>query len=229
VLVHPNNPTGSFVKRSELGALRALCARRGLCLVSDEVFADYPLEPPIGDAAAPTLAIEREVPAFVLSGLSKVAALPQLKLGWIVLALPDADAAAARARLELIADTYLSVATPVMLAAPSLLAIGERSAAHVAQRVRDNLATLDAAIAGTPCSRLRVEGAWSAIVRVPRVVADDDFAIGLLGTHGVLVHPGHFFDLAPGHVVVSLLARSGIFAEGVRRLLLHARATLGTF
>ena len=225
VVVHPNNPTGSYLKRPELDWLLELCARRGLALISDEVFADFTLDlpaPPLASLAAD------DAPAlvFALGGLSKSLGLPQLKLGWIGVAGPAAPRAAALERLEVLGDTYLSVGTPVQAAAPALLARLPELQAPLAARVRDNLAALRAALApGLPASLWRAEGGWYAVLRVPATLPEEQRCLRLLERHGVLVHPGYFFDF-PGEafLVLSLLPEPAVFAEGVARLVSELRA-----
>jgi hypothetical protein len=225
LVVHPNNPTGHYASRREVEALSAIATDRGIALVSDEVFLDYPFDERADESRAGTLAGEHAAPTLVLSGLSKAAGLPQLKLGWTVLAGPDAAVARMRERLELIADTFLSVATPVMLAAPTLLQIGETNARRIRERVRENLAHLDRALEGSACSRLRAEGGWSATIRIPAIPDDESFVLGLLGERCVLAYPGHFFDFEGGPcVVVSLCTPTETFREGVEAIVQHAAA-----
>jgi aspartate/methionine/tyrosine aminotransferase len=221
LLVHPNNPTGSFVRRDDADRLARLADTRGLALVVDEVFGDYAL----GELAAdkrPSFVGESRALTFVLSGLSKVMALPQLKLGWIVTSGPPELVAEAERRLEVIADTYLSVATPVQLALPELLASRGVVQAALRERVQANLAALDRALAlaaPTPVRRLPIEGGWSVVVEVPRTQSEDAWVERLLSDDGVLVHPGYFFDLdREGYVVVSLLPEPDTFAEAIGRL-----------
>ena len=223
VLVNPNNPTGSFLKKDERKEMLRLCAERNLALLSDEVFADYSFKP---DARrVESLADVEEVPTFCLSGLSKVAGLPQMKAGWMVLAGPSAERAAVRERLELIADTYLSVGTPVQHALPQLLALGAGIREQIAGRVRGNLAFLQSAVEGTACCALDVEGGWYAILQVPRTRSEEDWCLELLDQDGVLVQPGFFYDFdSEAFLVVSLLPPPDTFQEGIRRLL--ARVSL---
>jgi alanine-synthesizing transaminase len=205
VVVNPNNPTGSFVNAREQDALAA----HGIPVISDEVFLPYPLE------GSGTSFVRDDVLTFTLGGLSKSAGLPHYKLGWIRVSGPGKEDALEA--LELIADSFLSVATPVQVALPSLLAIGARIRASIAERTRANLATLRAA-AKPSMQVLPVEGGWSAVIRVPRVMSDDELALALL-ERGVVVQPGYFFDFhAEGYVVVSLLTPAAMFAEGVRIL-----------
>jgi len=219
VLVNPNNPTGSFLKRDELRFLIDLCQERELALISDEVFADFAFAE---DAErVRTLAGGSAVLTFSMSGLSKIAGLPQMKLGWIVVAGPAAASAEAREKLELIADTYLSVGTPVQHAAPRLLELGKAIQKQIASRTRSNLEGLKAAIgAESACRVLPVEGGWYATVQVPRIRREEEWAIKLLGEDDVLVQPGFFYDFeSEAFMVLSLLTEPEIFLEGCRRLL----------
>lgn len=228
VVVSPGNPTGAFLKRAELAALLALCAQHEVALICDEVFSDYGL----GGDEERVETIVADVPpppalTFALSGLSKVLALPQVKLGWLVAGGPVALRRAALARLEVIADTYLSVGTPPQIALPALLEERESVQNAILARVRANLATLHAACAegASAVSVLAPEGGWIAVLRVPRVLGDEAWAMSLLEEKGVLVQPGFFFDFErPGHLVVSLLPGPAAFAEGTRRILEHVRA-----
>lgn len=220
VVVHPNNPTGSYLKPDELAWLLELCAARGLALVSDEVFADFTLD--VERPALASLALP-DSPALVfgLGGLSKSCGLPQLKLGWIAVAGPPQQRAAALERLEILGDTYLSVGTPVQAAAPGLLARLPALQAPLLARVRGNLARLRAALApGLPASLWRAEGGWSAVLRVPNTVGEEQRCLRLLERHGVLVHPGFFFDFArEAFLVLSLLPEPGVFTAGVAGVL----------
>jgi alanine-synthesizing transaminase len=222
MLVHPNNPTGTFVRRDEAAELEALSARRGLALIVDEVFGDYPRGPLPSDRL-PSFVGPRKALTFVLSGLSKVAALPQLKLAWIAAMGPDEIVASALARLEVIADTYLSVSTPVQLALPELLAARGPIHAAILARVGENLAALDEAIAATPgcpVRRLPADAGWYAILEVPRTRDEDAWAAILIGEDGVVVHPGYFFDMEQdGFLVVSLVPEPSVFHDGIERLL----------
>lgn len=217
LLVHPNNPTGSYVKAAELERLNAVCAGRGLALIADEVFLDFP----IGAAPPFTFAANHGALTFTLSGLSKVAALPQMKLAWVVVSGPQDLHKPALERLEIIADTYLSVGTPVQLAAPRLLQERGQVQRQLRKRVRGNLGELDRQLAAQrACRRLEVEAGWYAVLRVPALRADEELAIALLQEHGVVVHPGHFYDFAAdGYLVISLIPQPAWFAEGIGRLL----------
>lgn len=217
VLVNPNNPTGSYVKRGELDVLVRLAAVNDLPLIADEVFADYALTED-RDRVVSLAGVEGCL-AFSMSGLSKVAGLPQMKLGWIVVSGPAPLRAEALRRLEWIADTYLSVGTPVQCAAARLLRAGEEVARQIRQRTAANLAWAHEALAGSPAGILRVEGGWYATVQLPRIRSEEDWALELLERHDVLAQPGFFYDFeSEAFLVVSLLTAEDVFREGVRRL-----------
>jgi alanine-synthesizing transaminase len=213
LLVHPNNPTGTFVRHAEAEALETLAQKHGLALIVDEVFGDYAHRD--GDWL-PSFAGRGNALTFVLSGLSKVVALPQLKLGWIVV---DGPADAAFARLEIIADTYLSVATPIQRALPSILGNRASVQATIRARVAHNLAMLDALLGEHPSvRRAAADGGWSAVIEVPRT--RDDWAEVLVRDAGVLVQPGWFFDFErEGVLVISLLPEPAVFAAGAAAML----------
>ena len=215
VVVNPNNPTGHFLSRSEWQGLTQLGAREGLALLVDEVFADYPLEAPPDRLGTVLHDPDPPCPVFLLSGLSKVAALPQLKLGWIAVRGPGATKQLEA--LAFLADQYLSVSAPVQSAAPTLLALASSIRDQVLGRLRANLATLDTALAKHPrLSRLPVGGGWSVLLRRPALDADEACALRLLEQDAVLVHPGSFFDLpGDGHLVLSLLTPQAEFREGL--------------
>jgi aspartate/methionine/tyrosine aminotransferase len=222
LLVHPNNPTGSFVRRDEARALVALARDRGLALVVDEVFGDYAFDPLPADRL-PSFAGEDGALVFVLSGLSKVVAQPQLKLGWILVDGPEPTWREAMDRLELVADTYLSVNTPAQLALPEILAARGPIQASILARTAENLGALDAAIAAAgesaPVRRQPVGGGWYAVLEVPRTRSEDEWVLLLLETCGAIVHPGYFFDFAEdGVLVVSLLVETEAFRAAVPRV-----------
>jgi alanine-synthesizing transaminase len=224
VLVNPNNPTGSFLKQRELGPLLTLCRKYNLAIVSDEVFADYGFD---NDARLlRSLTDVEDVLTFCLSGLSKVAALPQLKLGWVVTGGPLADRQKAFERLELIADTYLSVSAPVQWAATTLLGLRGQLQQQILKRCRANRDFLASQIgASSPWSLLTTEGGWYAVLEAPRIQSEEEWVLNLLKQDGVLVQPGFFFDFErEAFLVMSLLTREDVFQEGVRRVL--ARVTL---
>jgi len=213
--VHPNNPTGSYLKAPEAEQLSNICAQRGLALVVDEVFLDFAHD----GAQRPSFATNADALTFTLSGLSKIAGLPQMKLAWIVVSGPEELAAKALGRLEVIADTYLSMNAPVQLAAPSCFAQGPEFQRQAMARIRSNLGELDRQAAARPsCTRLHAEGGWYAVLRVPVTRPDEQLAIELLEQTGVLVHPGHFYDFpAEGYIVLSLITPEEEFREGVAR------------
>jgi len=217
VLVNPNNPTGSYIKRGELEALIRIAAERGIALISDEVFSDYAFAP---DADRVTsLAGVEDCAAFAMSGLSKIAGLPQMKLGWIVGAGPARLRAEAMEKLEWIADTYLSVSTPVQCAAVRLLEYGAAVQRQIRERTAANLAFAREALAGTALEILAVEGGWSITVRVPRVRTEEEWCLELLERDNVLVQPGYFYDFEnEAFLVASLLTAPEEFQEGIARI-----------
>lgn len=219
VVVHPNNPTGSFVHPGDARRLTALCRDRGWALIADEVFLPYPLDGGPGSGAS--FAGVDDCLCFALGGLSKSIGLPQLKLGWIVVGGPPSEVTRALDGLDYVADAYLSVSTPVALAAPGIMARGAVVRTAIAERCRTNLEALRAMAASTPAvSVLPVGGGWSAVLRVPAVRDDDELCLALLEEHGVGVFPGHLFGFdRSGMLVLSLLLPCDIFGEGVRRIL----------
>lgn len=224
--VSPNNPTGSVLAPSEIDALDSRCAAGDAALIIDEVFADYPLQahaaPIVNAGTAPAPAAL----TFRLGGLSKSAALPQVKLGWMAVDGPERLVREALDRLELICDTYLSVSTPVQVAAPALIASGAAARRQVAARVGANYDRLRAAAQHHPSvDVLHADAGWTAVLRVPAVAHEEAIVLRLLEEDGVVVHPGFFFDFPhEAFVVVSLLPEPDIFEEGVRRLLEHVNA-----
>src|SRR5712691_10540775 len=217
IVVHPNNPTGHYTKLAEIARLNSICAERGLTMIADEVFLDFAIE---GNRPE-SFAANRSGPTFTLSGLSKICGLPQMKAAWLITSGPQEWKREALARLEVIADTYLSMNAPVQLAIPKFLGQRHSFQDQVMSRIRLNLAELDRQLATQKAvSRLKVEGGWCAVLRVPATRSDEDLAIGLLTTQGVSVHPGHFYEFpAEGFLVVSLITPEQDFAEGTSRLL----------
>jgi alanine-synthesizing transaminase len=220
LVVSPNNPTGSFVRLNELQELDEICAERGLVLISDEVFADYALAQPAPPSA---LAASRSV-VCVLGGLSKTVGLPQAKLAWVAFGGPEGPLSEMLAAFELIADTYLSVSTPLQVALPALLARGAGVRRQIQQRIASNLAFLQDAVRATPSiSLLRVDGGWSAVLQVPRYRSEESLMLDLLTADHVLVHPGYFYDFPrEAYVVISLLTPPDTFARAVPRVLARA-------
>ncbi len=218
LVVHPNNPTGSYIQNRELIAMTEICLQHQGAIIADEVFSDY------GFAAdadrVVTHAQNTEVLTFTLSGLSKISALPQMKLAWIVVNGPADLRRQALARLEVIADTYLSVSAPVALATPRWLAQRGPIQSQILDRVQANLRQLDAMLTPElPLSRLKVEGGWYAILRVPSTRSDEDWAAELLTQTGVSLHPGHFYDFpSEGFLVLSLLPAPGAFADALGKV-----------
>jgi hypothetical protein len=211
IVVSPNNPTGQYLTLDELATLEQL----GLPIVSDQVFFEYPLSERQPPYAAPQQAL-----SFSLGGLSKLVGAPQLKLAWTILAGPEAARREARSRLELIADTFLSVNTPVQLALPAILRAAPERSREIRERCRQNLAWLQNTMAATTLTPLRCEGGWSVVLRLPNVVSEDDVVVGLLREQSVLVQPGWFYDFETQPVlVVSLLTEPSTFREGCERLL----------
>jgi alanine-synthesizing transaminase len=237
VLVHPNNPTGSFVRTAEADQVNALCRDRGLALIVDEVFLDYALsEDPVGtvalgrpvepsSTASPppyaSFAGNQEVLTFTLSGLSKISALPQMKVSWVVTSGPEAEVEAAMGRLEVIADTYLSMNAPIQWAMPVLMDERKNIQQQLLERVKRNLAELDCQLAEQKsCQRLSVAGGWYAVLRVPVTRSDEELAIELVREKSVMVHPGHFYDFpSDGYLVLSLITNQQEFREGIGRVL----------
>jgi alanine-synthesizing transaminase len=225
LVVNPNNPTGSYLRRRDLEALAAFAAERQIALVGDEVFYDFPLA---SDGTIPAGAArvthQEAALAFTLGGLSKSAGLPQLKLGWMALSGPPALVSEALERLELISDTYLAVATPVQLAAPRLLAAGRTIRNGILDRLRRNHNVLTAVVSRHPSVRiLPVEGGWYVILHVPAVRSEEELTLDLLDRDRVVIHPGYFFDFPrEAYLVVSLLPPPDAFAEGVRRVVRRA-------
>ena len=221
LIVSPNNPTGSFLHQDDLDALSNLAASRGWAIIGDEVFADYPLDP--APEAANVLA-GAGVLTFSLGGLSKAAGLPQLKLGWIGFGGPSSKVDEALAAYEVIADTYLSVSTPVQAAAADLIERGTAIRSQILARVQRNLESLrKLATAHPSVGVLRVEGGWSAVAQVPQLRAEEALVLELLEKDDVLVHPGYFFDFdREAFVVVSLLVEPATFDQAVTRLLPRA-------
>ncbi|HMK29470.1 MAG TPA: pyridoxal phosphate-dependent aminotransferase [Terriglobales bacterium] len=218
ILVSPNNPTGSYVHPQEARRLNEICLQRGIALIGDEVFLDYAVD---GELRA-SLALNEGALTFTLSGLSKISGLPQMKLAWLIVSGgSDERQKEALARLEVIADTYLSHNTPTQLAAPALLETRHEFQRQLRGRLCANLAELDRQLAaGGACSRLLIEGGWYAILRVPSTQPDEELAIRMLEERQVLVHPGHFYDFhSEGYLVVSLIPPEEEFACGTRELL----------
>jgi alanine-synthesizing transaminase len=217
IVVHPNNPTGHFVKAEEMRKLNEICAMREIAIIADEVFLDFALR----DMRSATFAGNPGALTFTLSGLSKICGLPQMKVAWLIVSGPEAWKSEALARIEVIADTYLSMNAPIQWAMPALLGQRHSFQKQLMARVNENLSELDRQLAEQKsCSRLQVEGGWNAALRVPATRSDEELALELLATRSVYVHPGHFYDFPrEGYLVVSLIAPTPDFAPGIKLLL----------
>ncbi len=216
IVVHPNNPTGHFTKAAEMEKLNDICSARGIAIIADEVFLDFSLA-----AAAPGFACNYAALTFTMSGVSKISGMPQMKLAWLITSGPEELKREALARLEVIADTYLSPNAPIQHAAPVLLQQRHSFQKQLMMRVRANLAELDRQLAGQKYgNRLDVEGGWYAVLRVPAIRSDEDLALKLIEKHDVYVHPGHFYDFpGEGYIVVSLITPQDQFSTGLNRIL----------
>jgi alanine-synthesizing transaminase len=221
LLVHPNNPTGSYVHPEELVRLNALCRKHNLALIVDEVFLDFPFDSP----PCETFAANTEALTFTLSGLSKISALPQMKIAWLAVTGPAAQVRPAMDRLEIIADTYLSLSAPTQVALPTLLAQRHSLRPQLLARIRENRAHLETQFRTHPaCELLHADAGWYAILRYSPNSSThktgEDLAIHLLRHHHVLLHPGHFYDFpSTNHLVLSLITPTPDFREGVQKLL----------
>jgi aspartate/methionine/tyrosine aminotransferase len=230
VVVHPNNPTGHYTSREEMRKLAEICAANHLALIADEVFFDFAFpnqktalrfgsESPA--AAAQSFAAESPALTLVLNGLSKSCGLPQMKVAWMCVGGPEQLRRNAAERLEVIADTYLSLATPAQLAVPTLLETRHAFHKQLMARVAANLDELNRQLGGAKsCTRLEVEGGWTVVLRVPATRSDEDLALALVEKQGVYVHPGHFYDFpGDGYLVASLIVQQADFTKGMARLL----------
>jgi len=216
IVVNPNNPTGHFCRPEDVDRLNQICSPRGMAIIADEVFLDFSL-----DSSHPTsFASNAGAVTFTMSGLSKISGLPQMKAAWLLTTGPAEMKSQALARLDVIADAFLSMNAPVQLAIPAFLDMRRAFQEQWMARVRKNLTELDRQCAAQKsCSRLRVEGGWYAVLRVPATCPDEELAIDLLKAKGVYVHPGHFYDFpADGYLIVSLITPERDFAEGARLL-----------
>jgi alanine-synthesizing transaminase len=204
VLINPNNPTGSYLREAERRELVGLCERHGCAIVADEVFYGFPLE--TGDPGREEGALtgsrssfvgEQSVLTFVLDGLSKRMGLPQMKLGWIAASGPARELDEALGRLEIIADSYLSAGTPIQNALPGILGMRPEFTRRMGERLRGNLALLRSVLEGpdSPHRVLRCEGGWTAIVESPRLLCEEELALGLLREKSLWSQPGYFFDM----------------------------------
>ncbi len=223
LLVHPNNPTGSYVKPKEVERLNQLCSDRNLALIVDEVFLDYSLS----DARRGSFVANQEALTFTLSGLSKIAALPQMKVAWMATTGPESLTRPALDRLEIIADTYLSLNSPTQWAFPGLLEQRKSMQPQLRERIQENWALLKSLTAGKrSCELLETEGGWYAVLRIAGEHSDEDLAIEIMQRAHVLVHPGHFYDFpADGYLIVSLISPAESFREGVKGIVKYLGET----
>ena len=217
LLVHPNNPTGSHIRAEEARQFREICRARDLALIVDEVFLDYAFD----GVARQSFTANADVLTFTLSGLSKISALPQMKVAWVAASGPQALVRSALERLEVIADTFLSLSAPAQWSLPALLEQRHALRQQLLHRLRENRAALQALVTRHKnCELLDAEAGWYAVLRVPVRGSDEDLGVELLRKKQVLVHPGHFYDFPrEGYLVLSLLPQPNIFREGVERLL----------
>jgi len=217
VVVHPNNPTGSYVHADEQESLNRFCREHQLAIIADEVFLDYAHN----GAPERSFATNEDVLTFTLSGVSKISALPQMKVAWVATSGPARQVDAALALLDVISDTYLSMNAPIQWALPALLEQRRSIQRQLMDRLRTNLAEIDRQLAAQKaCQRLSVEAGWYAVLRVPVTQTDEELAIDLLRRKSVLAHPGHFYDFpSDGYLVLSLITPQAEFADGLQRLL----------
>lgn len=226
LLVHPNNPTGSYTKAEERERLNRICRDRDLALIVDEVFLDFPLD----GQKRESFVASTDVLTFTLSGLSKITGLPQMKVGWVITNGPTSPTTEAIQRLEIIADTYLSVGSPMQWAFQELLEQRKRMQPQLQERIQENWTYLKSRLSqARKYELLETEGGWNAVIRlnqdaVEQSQGDEDFAIELMQARKVIVHPGHFYDFAcEGHFVTSLITPVVDFRRGIEALLPEGR------
>jgi aspartate/methionine/tyrosine aminotransferase len=217
VLINPNNPTGSYVRMAERKAIVELCTRYGCAIIADEVFFGFPVEPRPDSGGRASFVGEGGVLSFVLDGLSKRLGVPQMKLGWIAASGPSSELAEAEGRLEIIADAYLSTGTPIMNALPLLLETAPRFAEALGARLRSNLGLLRSILEGpdSPHRVLTCEGGWTAIIESPRLLSEEELALGLVREASLFSYPGYFFDMErEAYFTAGLILESEIFERG---------------
>jgi len=217
VLVNPNNPTGSFVKENEMIAINELCQKYHLSIICDEVFHDFAF-----DYSKKYLSCvhNHDVLTFTLGGLSKTLGLPQMKLSWIVITGPEREVHLAIKRLEIVADTYLSVNTLAQNAIGYWLSSRKQIQDEIKTRVKDNLDIIKTQTDSTASRLLQTEGGWYAVLKIPNIKTEEDWALKLLNKYHVFIHPGYFFDFTEeAYIVISLLSQTDIFNEGFNRIL----------
>jgi alanine-synthesizing transaminase len=221
ILVNPNNPTGNFVKLKEINLLLKICKENNIALICDEVFMDYILEAERNNTFS--LAGINYALTFTLSGLSKICGLPQMKLSWIVISGPDKECEEAKAKMEIITDTYLSVGTPIQHAVSNLLIGKEFIQTQIKERISRNYEYIKSISAGGNYFKLfGTEGGWYSVLKIQKKINEETLAFELLDKKDVYIHPGYFFDLKEeGYIVVSLLTPEEKFKEGIKRILEH--------
>ena len=223
IVVSPNNPTGTVLSAADVRALSACCATHGITLIADEVFIDYRFAAATATHPASVLGEAIGDPTCLtvsLGGLSKAVGLPQLKLAWMAVRGPEAEASDLLDRLDLVGDSFLSVGTPIQAALPAILASGAVVRDRIRQRIASNLVTLRRLVAAAPSLRLlEPAGGWTAVVRVPATGSEEAVALDLLERHHVVVQPGYFYDFpSEAWIVVSLLVEPEPFARGMERI-----------
>jgi alanine-synthesizing transaminase len=217
VVVHPNNPTGSYVKHDELEKLGRYAVKRDCAIIADEVFEPYSLAP--DGRRAKIMSCEKKALLFSLNGISKLLALPQLKISWIAVGGGSRGVGEALDRLEVIADTYLSVNTPAQVALPRLFQHLSLMGEQVCARLRSNYEALLRILEGSNISVYHLEGGWYAILRFPGAKTDDEWATGLLEREGVMLYPGHFFSFEQeSTLVLSMILTPDVIQDGVERI-----------
>jgi hypothetical protein len=218
--VHPGNPTGSYLKLGERERLVEICCRHQIALVVDEVFLDYPIDARRNRAG--TLVGEQRALTFVMSGLSKVAGLPQMKLSWIWMGGPMELKDEARSRLEHVSDAFLSVGTPVQRGLEHYLALSRHIQSSITTRITSNYRFLLEVTTGSPVTMLGTEGGWYTVLRLPAIRGSDEWALELIREKDLIVHPGYLYDFATEpFLVISLLPEESVFRRGVHGLLAY--------
>jgi aspartate/methionine/tyrosine aminotransferase len=217
VLVHPNNPTGSYLKQDEFERISSLSIKNHYAVIVDEVFGPYNLSS--DDRRLNIMASPSSFPLFSINGISKLLGLPQFKLSWIIVNGSSQQNNETLTRLDIIADTFLSVNTPVQTALPNLLQHASSTTEQIRSRVQKNFQSLQKIFTDSSSSVFRIEGGWYAILQLLQTHSDDDWAYEILAQQNILVYPGHFFDLEQKScIIVCLLPISDIFVEAVHRI-----------
>ena len=225
VIINPHNPTGEFLQADEYAEIVRIATDHNCALIVDEVFIDYKFD---RAGFSQTTAAAADLLTFTLNGLSKLAGLPQMKLGWIAVSGPEKLTTEAMSRLEIVSDTFLSVNTPVQVALSEFLKLGKEISTSILTRVKINYKHLQDSIReGSPCGVLNCDGGWNAIIQLPRTKSDEEWAMELLDKRGIFVYPGYFFDLREsGLIVVSLLQREEIFLRAITEIVDHIQNSL---